>query len=123
MLAPAIETSPSKTTECGSDLGALVVQLKEELAVLKAQSQQRIEELEKTNRLLREQVDAVLRRFFGSRTKDSIDPAQLELVMKGLESPETPSTPATPPLTSRGSNPKGKANDVRFQISFQPRRS
>ena len=108
MLAAPIETSIPQIPDGGSSLEAQIEQLKELLATQQAQSQRQIEELERTNKLLREQIDAVLRRFFGSRTKDSIDPAQLELVMKGLEGTKVPSQPQTPPLASGDSKPKGK---------------
>lgn len=109
MLAPSIETSTTQPTERGRDVCAQIDQLKEQFAAQQAQSQQRIEELERTNKLLREQVDAVLRRFFGSRTKDSIDPAQLEMAMKGLDVPEALSTPVTPPLVATSAKRRGKA--------------
>jgi transposase len=110
MLAPPVETRTAKATKSGSDVGAQIDELKEQLATLQTQSQRRIGELERTNKLLREQVDAVLRRFFGSRTKDAIDPAQLEVAMKGVDVPEALSAPVTPPLAPAVTKRRGKAN-------------
>jgi hypothetical protein len=72
MLAPPVETRTVQAPESGSDADTQIEQLKEELGVQQEQAQQRIEELERTNKLLREQIDAVLHRFFGNRTKDAI---------------------------------------------------
>ncbi|MDC0267719.1 IS66 family transposase [bacterium] len=65
-------------------------------------SRSRIDELETTNQLLRQKIDALLRRYFGNRKSDSIDPAQLELILSGmnvsqaLETPVEDSQPKTP---------------------------
>ena len=109
MLAPPIETRTVTPPESGSNADTQIEQIKAQLAAHQEQSKRRIEELERTNQLLREQIDAVLRRFFGSRTKDAVDPAQLELLMKGLETQKTISTPALPPLAPAATKPRGKA--------------
>lgn len=66
------------------------------------QSRSRIDELEKVNQLLRQKIDALIRRYFGNRKSDSIDPAQMELILSGmnvskaLETPVQDSRPKTP---------------------------
>ena len=109
MLAPPVATRTVQTTKSGSDVGNQIDELKEQLTILQTQSQQRNGELERTNKLLREQIDAVLRRFFGSRTKDAIDPAQLEMAMKGLDVSEALSAPVTPLLVPTVAKGRGKA--------------
>jgi len=74
----------------------------------------RIAELERTNQILRERVDAVLRRFFGSRSSDAIDPAQLELVMQGMDVSQAVVTPVVPAITNVFTNSKGKAKRRRL---------
>lgn len=74
----------------------------------------RIDELERTNQILRDRMDAVLRRFFGSRTSDAIDPAQLELVMQGMDVSQAVTTPLVPAITNVFTKPKGKAKRRRL---------
>jgi transposase len=75
-----------------------------------AKSQERIKDLEITNQLLRQKVDALLRRFFGNRKTDSIDPAQLELILAGMsvnEALQAEPEPTTKPKSSQKN--KGQA--------------
>lgn len=47
---------------------------------------ERIEALEKENKLLREKLDALARRMFGARS-EQLDAAQLQLMLQGLDAP------------------------------------
>ena len=54
---------------------------------------ERIEALEKENKLLREKLDALARRMFGARS-EQLDAAQLQLMLQGLDAPgKSPDVP------------------------------
>jgi len=54
---------------------------------------QRVVQLETENRLLRQKLDYLLKKYFGGNKNEKIDPAQLLLLMAGLEQQETPEPP------------------------------
>ena len=65
------------------------------------------ERLERENALLRQKIDALIRRLFGSQS-EQLDPAQLQMLLQGVENapapePEAPPEPAmeTEPASSR----------------------
>jgi hypothetical protein len=57
------------------------------LAELKARDE-RLVALEKENALLREKIDLLVRRLFGAKS-EKLDPAQLLLLIQGLDEPGT----------------------------------
>ena len=63
----------------------------------------RLEELARENALLRQKVDALVRRLFGARS-ERLDPGQLLLLLQGTEAPVL-SPPAPPPRASAGARP------------------
>jgi hypothetical protein len=83
-LSPTVNESVSQPADLES-AWALIAHLQEMLKQIQGDSQSKIQELEKLNEVLRQQVDAILKRFFGNRRSDSIDPAQLELVLGGMK--------------------------------------
>ena len=54
-----------------------------------AELQKRNERLERENALLRQKIDALIRRLFGSQS-EKIDPAQLQLLLQGVEAAPAP---------------------------------
>jgi len=87
-----------QTTPLPVDLAQQVVRLQE----LLAQSQAQVQALVAENQLLRQKLEALIRRYFGHTKNEGLDPAQLELLLLGLTpkvaTPEPPvkTTPTTP---------------------------
>jgi transposase len=61
-------------------------------------------ELRTENKLLREKMDALLRRLFGAKS-EKIDPAQLLLLLQGLEAPPKASEPVALEAPRRSTDP------------------
>jgi len=64
--------------------------------------------LQQENSLLRQKIDALARRLFGS-SSEQLDPKQLELVLQMASTPTEPApvaTPAAPPLSEKTRQPK-----------------
>ena len=55
------------------------------LAIIKAQDE-RLQRLEEENRILREKIDLLVRRIFSAKS-EKLDPAQLLLLLQGLDAP------------------------------------
>ena len=53
-----------------------------------AELAQRNEHLERENTLLRQKIDALIRRLFGSQN-EQLDPAQLQMLLQGVENEPT----------------------------------
>src|SRR5580704_2157500 len=68
----------------------------QELTALLAQARSQIETLRQENALLRQKVDLLVRRIFGS-SSEQLDPAQLHLF---LQVPQPDATPAVPPAAA-----------------------
>ena len=91
------------------------IELSPELACATAQlgkASSELAELRRENKLLREKIDALVRRLFGAQS-EKVDPGQLLLMLQGLEAPgkapepvaaEAPrrSTVPSPPRSDRG---------------------
>lgn len=75
---------------------------------------QELQNLRTENQLLRDKIQALLRRYFGSPKNESLDPAQLQLLLAGL-TPLVPTPAAQPPATPTGS--------TRTNANRQPARS
>jgi len=77
------------------DLAQRVVRLE----ALLAQSQAQVQALVAENQLLRQKLDALIRRYFGHTKNEGLDSAQLELLLLGL-TPKmaTPEPPAATPV-------------------------
>ena len=79
-----------------------------------AELQQRNERLERENTLLRQKIDALVRRLFGSQS-EQLDPAQLQMLLQGVENepaPE-PQAPAEPALEPEPASPRPLAKHER----------
>lgn len=61
------------------------------IAQLREDFQHTVSALQSENRLLRQKLEAFVRRYFGGQQNEGIDPRQLELLMAGLEAALTPS--------------------------------
>ena len=72
-----------------------------------AELQQRNEHLERENTLLRQKIDALIRRLFGSQS-EQLDPAQLQMLLQGVENKPTPEpeAPAEPALETEPASPR-----------------
>src|SRR5580704_4471352 len=68
----------------------------QELTALLAQARSQIETLRQENALLRQKVDLLVRRIFGS-SSEQLDPAQLHLF---LQTPQPDAVPAVPPVVA-----------------------
>lgn len=66
-----------------------------QLEALLAQSQSQVQNLSAENQLLRQKLDALIRRYFGHTKNEGLDPAQLQLLLAGL----TPTVAAPVPAT------------------------
>ena len=75
-----------------------LAQVQARLASVEAQNQA----LRTENQLLRDKIQALLRRYFGSPKNESLDPAQLQLLLSGLV-PLVPAPAPQPPATPTGS--------------------
>jgi transposase len=72
-----------------------------------------IERLEQENRLLREKIDLLIRRMFGS-SSEKLDPAQLLLLLQGEDGPEKPDEPVVEEAPRRSKDPSPPcSNDKR----------
>jgi transposase len=76
-----------------------------------AQLREAIERLERENMLLRQKLDALIRRLFG-RQSEQLDAAQLQLLLQGVEPAPAPAVPESEPepTPSRPSAPAAKAD-------------
>lgn len=88
---------------------SLLAQIQAAFAQTQAQLQTQLQAAQQENRLLREKLQAFIRRYFGTQT-EALDPNQLQLLLAGLESAPVapaPAAPAVPPPTpARSSEPK-----------------
>jgi len=94
-----------------------LAQVQARLASVEADNQtlrQELQNLRTENQLLRDKIQALLRRYFGSSKNESLDPAQLQLLLAGL-TPLVPAPAPQPPATPTGS--------TRTSANRQPARS
>ena len=79
-----------------------------------AELQQRNEHLERENTLLRQKIDALIRRLFGSQS-EQLDPAQLQMLLQGVENESTtePQAPPEPALEAEPILPRPPAKHER----------
>ena len=65
------------------------------------------ERLERENALLRQKIDALIRRLFGSQS-EQLDPAQLQMLLQGVENEPTPEpqAPTEPALETEPAPPR-----------------
>jgi transposase len=92
-------------TEREQELARLLAQCQQALAESLGQS----EILRQENALLRQKIDALVRRVFGS-SSEQIDPSQLQLWLQGQ--PPEPSVPVVlPPAAVSSTKPAGKGRD------------
>ena len=72
------------------------------------------ERLERENVLLRQKIDALLRRLFGSQS-EQLDPAQMQMLLQGVENEPTPEpqAPAEPALETEPASPRPVAKHER----------
>lgn len=99
-----------------SEIRALVASLSERIAALETAlqaSQDQCKALQIENKLLRQKVDALVRRVYGSPKNESIDPKQMELLLAGLDAasaatqaPQTQETSFPPKEPVRPTNRK-----------------
>jgi transposase len=73
--------------------------LEAELTAALDASQRQIAELKQENGLLRQKIDALVKRIFGAKS-EKMDPAQLELFMAGLDPDGEPAPPADGPAAT-----------------------
>jgi len=73
--------------------------LEEELTAALAASQRQVVELKEENELLRQKIDALVKRIFGAKS-EKMNPAQLELFMAGLDPAGEPTPPADAPAAT-----------------------
>ena len=66
-----------------------MTELEHQLSEQNALLQQRLDLAEQENRLLRQRVDQLVRQIFGSKS-EKLDPAQLELLLEGLDASGKP---------------------------------
>jgi len=86
------------------DLAQRVVRLEE----LLAQSQAQVQALVAENQLLRQKLEALIRRYFGHTKNEGLDPAQLEMLLLGL----TPKV-ATPEPAAKTTTAAPRTNSPR----------
>ena len=109
-LVPSL--TPALLEQLPEPLRAVLTQLVNQLQGFQAQVQtlqNQNQSLIRENQLLRQKLDALIRRHFGSPKSESVDPNQLELLLAGLSSaavppaepPDKPVTAAKPPVTRR----------------------
>ena len=79
-----------------------------------AELQQRNEHLERENTLLRQKIDALIRRLFG-RQSEQLDPAQLQMLLQGVENEPTPEpeAPTEAALETEPTSPRPVAKHER----------
>lgn len=79
-----------------------------------AQLREHNERLERENALLRQKIDALIRRLFG-RQSEQLDPAQLQMLLQGVENePEPePQAPTEPALEAEPASPRPPAKHER----------
>lgn len=83
-------------------LRGLVASLQQSLASIQGQFTQ----LQQENTLLRQKLEALIRRYFGGSKSEAIDPKQLELILAGLSVP-TPATEAQKKAAAQASRGAG----------------
>jgi len=91
-----------------------LVQIEGTLSLVQAQNhtlRQECQDLRAENQLLRQKVDALIRRLFGTSKNEGLDPAQLQLLLAGLTPAApvpTPQSPAKAPASPTRTNPERK---------------
>jgi len=100
------QTTPDPLPADVKSLQALVGQLQDQVEFIQ---KNQVAVLSAENQLLRQKIQLLLQRFFGNRKNESIDPAQLELLLQGLEEtvvvpPKAPES--KPKKVPRESGPK-----------------
>jgi transposase len=73
--------------------------------------QQNLSSLQQENRLLRQKIDALIKKYFGGQKSEAIDPKQLELLLAGLAQAilSTPAPPAPASTNCRPATERKKA--------------
>ena len=89
--------APELLAQLPEPLRAVLTQLVGQLQDAHAQ----IQSLTTENQLLRQKLDALIRRYFSSPKNEHVDPQQLQLLLAGLnlETPVPPAAPAEKPAT------------------------
>jgi transposase len=85
----------------------------EELSRLLAQSQEALLQLKQENALLRQKIDALVRRVFGS-SSEALDAAQLQLFLQGQTETVAPARPPAPAPAAKTSPPARPENKPRL---------
>jgi hypothetical protein len=85
----------------------------EQLSQLLAESQSALAEARRENALLRQKIDLLVRRVFGS-SSEQLDRAQLELLLAGSQMPESPTVCAEEKLPVRTVSPARKSKTPRL---------
>ena len=68
-----------------TDAAAANTQLKEEMSRELALAKEDLARLKQENRLLRQKIDLLIKKFFGGQKSEAIDPKQLEILLAGLD--------------------------------------
>ena len=100
-LAPPLP--PELLEQLPEPLRQVVTVLLGQLEAFQAQVQalqQQNQSLTTENQLLRQKLDALIRRYFGSPKNESLDPNQLQLLLAGITPPATPPTPSSQTLAA-----------------------
>ncbi len=83
--------------------------LKEALASLQAEFQTSLQTLQQENKLLRQKLALFIQRYFGGQKNESLDPAQLELLLAGLPAAVSAPVPVSLPVKPAGGGERKKA--------------
>ena len=86
------------------------------LGVLPPEVQSWVGQLVAENHLLRQKLDALIRRYFGSPKSESLDPHQLQMLLAGLVNQDPAPAPAAPPLPAKQSQAASSRQPARSGI-------
>jgi transposase len=107
------ECSPVDKRRTRSELLQRLADAEERLAQ-RENCAQRLEHLEKENRILRQKIDALIRRLYGA-SSERLDPAQLLLILQGEQEPKKAEGPGAGEAEPR------RPDKVSFNKERQPR--
>ncbi len=82
----------------------MMTEREEQLTRLLAQSREEVIELRRENSLLRQKIDALVRRVFGS-SSEALNPGQLQLLLQGQSETVAPVPPPAPVAAAKTSQP------------------
>jgi hypothetical protein len=117
-MNPALTLAPELLAQLPEPLRLVVLQMVGQLQAFQSQTQllqNQVQSLTVENQLLRQKLDALIRRYFGSPKNETLDPNQLLLLLAGLTQTPAP-VPPTPAKPAPAANATANRQPARSGI-------